>query len=67
MANHFAWASEEVHKRAAGRGFEERTHAHTVLYTMRAAHHRRRPIPAHLALDHPYAGLASIHVTGPTA
>lgn len=64
VANHFAWASEEVHKLyAAGRGFEERTHAHTVLYTMRAAHHRDvAPIPAHLALDHPYAGLASIHV-----
>ncbi|MEZ5382005.1 MAG: hypothetical protein R2754_09445 [Microthrixaceae bacterium] len=64
VADHFAWASEEVHELyAAGRGFEERTHAHTVLYTMRGAHHRDEdPIPAHLALDHPYGGLASIHV-----
>ena len=64
VAEHFAWASEEVHKLyAADRGFEERRHAHTVLYTMRAAHHRDAdPIPAHLALDHPYAGLASIHI-----
>ncbi|MEZ5371272.1 MAG: hypothetical protein R2704_00665 [Microthrixaceae bacterium] len=64
VAEHFAWASEEVHELyAAGRGFEERAHAHTVLYTMRAAHHRDAdPIPAHVALDHPYAGLASIHL-----
>lgn len=64
VAEHFAWASEEVHKLyAADRGFDERRHAHTVLYTMRRAHHRDAdPIPAHLALDHPYAGLASIHL-----
>lgn len=64
IAEHFAWGSEEVHKLyAADRGFEERAHAHTVLYTMRNSHHREAdPIPAHLALDHPYAGLASIHI-----
>jgi len=61
---HFAWASKEVVKLyEAGRGFEERTHAHTVLYTFQRAHYRDEdPIPVELALDHRFAGLVTIHV-----
>jgi hypothetical protein len=64
FADHFAWANKEVFKLyEAGRGFNERTHAHTALYTFGAAHYRDAdPVPVDLALDHPFAGLASIFV-----
>lgn len=61
---HFAWASEQVRSLYdSGRGFEERTHVHTVLYTFRRAHYRDDdPVPVELALDHRYAGLVALHV-----
>ena len=61
---HFAWASEEVHKLYdAGRGFDERTHAHTALYTHQGTAYRDDDgVPVELALDHRYPGLVSIHV-----
>lgn len=63
-AEHFAWANKQVFELYAnGRGFDERRHAHTVLYFTTGDDHRDPDgVPAHMALDHPYSGLVSIHV-----
>lgn len=46
VAEHFAWASEEVHKLyAADRGFEERRHAHRALHDAAGTPPRCRPDP----------------------
>jgi hypothetical protein len=46
-----------------GRGFEERIHAHTALYTHQRPFYRDEDgVPVALALDHRFAGLVSIHV-----
>lgn len=64
---HFAWGTDEVQVLyGSGRGFEERTHAHTALYRFQRAHYRDAdPVPVELALDHRYAGLVAIHVDRP--
>jgi hypothetical protein len=56
---HFAWARRQVFRLyGEGRGFSERTHAHTKLYDFAAAHYRHDDgVPIELALDHPYGGL----------
>ncbi|MEZ5321075.1 MAG: hypothetical protein R2698_03140 [Microthrixaceae bacterium] len=61
---HFAWASPQVFELYRdGRGFEERDHAHTVLYTHRRAIYRDPDgVPVEVALDHRYGGLVSLHV-----
>lgn len=61
---HFTWASRQVHELyAAGRGFDQRTHAHTALYLHRWRWYRDAdPVPVELALDHPYPGLVTIHL-----
>ena len=58
-AEHFAWANKQVFELYEhGRGFEERTHAHTCLYFVVGEDHRDPDgVPAHMALDHPYRGL----------
>jgi hypothetical protein len=63
-AEHFAWANKQVFELYEnGRGFEERHHAHTSLYFTTGSDHRDPDgVPAHMALDHPYRGLVSIHV-----
>lgn len=63
-AEHFAWSTQQVFDLYAnGRGFDERTHAHTALYTFQQAWYRDAdPVPVELALDHRYGGLVSIHV-----
>ena len=63
-AEHFAWANRQVFELYAnGRGFDERHHAHTVLYFTTGSDHRDRDgVPTHMALDHPYRGLVSIHL-----
>jgi len=63
-AEHFAWANRQVFELYDnGRGFEERTHAHTALYFAAGSDHRDPDgVPAHVALDHPYQGLVSVHV-----
>ena len=62
-AEHFAWANKQVFELYGnGRGFEERIHAHTSLYFFVGEHRGDSPVPAHMALDHPYAGLVSIHL-----
>lgn len=66
-AEHFEWATRQVHDLyRQGRGFDERSHAHTALYTFQRAHYRDAdPVPVELALDHRYGGLVSIHVDRP--
>ncbi|HXY43882.1 MAG TPA: hypothetical protein VEH29_06820 [Acidimicrobiales bacterium] len=56
---HFAWARRQVYwLYGQGRGFSERTHAHTKLYDFEGAVSRWRDgVPLELALDHPYEGL----------
>ena len=63
-AEHFAWANKQVFELYAnGRGFEERVHAHTSLYFIVGENHRDPDgVPAHMALDHPYQGLVTVHV-----
>ncbi len=63
-AEHFAWANKQVFELYANdRGFDERHHAHTVLYFTTGSDHRDPDgVPTHMALDHPYKGLVSIHV-----
>jgi hypothetical protein len=56
---HFAWARKQVfwlYKN--GRGFAERTHAHTKLYDFEGSSNRQADgVPIELALDHHYGGL----------
>ena len=63
-AEHFAWANRQVFELYSnGRGFDERTHAHTSLYFHVGDDHRDPDgVPTHMALDHPYSGLVSVHV-----
>ena len=65
-AEHFDWANKQVFELYGnGRGFDERRHAHTSLY-FHVGEHRGGAaapgVPAHVALDHPYGGLVSLHV-----
>lgn len=67
-AGHHAENHEWSGKQAAwlyqnGRGFNERTHVHTLMYTLDWTRYRDAdPVPLTLALDHPYAGMASVFV-----
>jgi hypothetical protein len=63
-AEHFAWATKQVRwLYANGRGFAERTHAHTALYSLVARHQRDGGgVPLELALDHGYDGLVVVVV-----
>src|SRR5690606_26964128 len=46
-----------------GRGFNERTHVHTVLYDyLDTVYRDEDPVPVELALDHGYAGQVSVAV-----
>lgn len=62
-AEHLQWASQQVvDLYANGRGFDERTHAHTAIYLAKGVTYRDvDPVPLHTALDYPYEGLVSIH------
>ncbi len=65
-AEHFDWANKQVFELYANdRGYEGRVHAHTALYFAVGDHRGDSPVPAHMALDHPYAGLVSIHLDRP--
>lgn len=62
-AEHFAWANKQVFELYSnGRGFDERSHAHTALYFTTGSDGSAGGVPPHMALDHPYRGLVSIHV-----
>jgi hypothetical protein len=60
---HFgAWARPQVRELyAAGRGFAERRHVHTVLFAhLGAAYRDDDPVPIELALDHGYDGIVIV-------
>lgn len=61
---HFEWSSRQVFDLYRdGRGFDERTHAHTCLYTHQRDFYRDPDgVPVELALDHRFGGLVSVHV-----
>lgn len=63
---HTAWAGERVWwLYDNGRGFAERTHTHTGIYTFESARYAAEDgVPVELALDHGYRGLAVV-VTEP--
>jgi len=63
-AEHLEWANRQVFDLYAdGRGFDERTHAHTAIYMHHNDFYRDPdPVPVELALDHRYRGLVSVHV-----
>lgn len=63
-AEHFEWSTKQVFELYENdRGFDERTHAHTALYSFRGATYRDEdPVPIELALDHRYKGLVSVHI-----
>lgn len=63
-AEHFEWANKQVFELYENdRGFPERHHAHTSLYFITDTDHRDPDgVPPHMALDHPYGGLISVHV-----
>ncbi|HZR81130.1 MAG TPA: hypothetical protein VFD92_08530 [Candidatus Binatia bacterium] len=59
-----SWGNKQAHwLYQNGRGFNERTHVHTLLYTLDWVHYRDAdPVPLPLALDHRFAGLATVAV-----
>jgi hypothetical protein len=58
---HLAWAGRQVRELyAAGRGFEQRSHAHTGLYDLATV--VAPEIPLELSLDHRFGGLAVLVV-----
>jgi hypothetical protein len=58
------WAAKQVHElHRAGRMFEHRDHVHTKMYRYRWGVFRDNDgVPAELALDHPFPGLAALFV-----
>jgi hypothetical protein len=65
-ADWMAWSSPQVRDLYAnGRGFPERTHVHTVIYSLAGADYRDAdPVPVALALDRRYAGLVILWFDG---
>ena len=61
---HHAWANQQAHwLYQNGRGFNERTHVHTLMYTHDWTHFRDAdPVPLELALDHGYPGMAMVAI-----
>jgi len=61
---HREWAGQQVRwLYQNGRGFTARTHVHTLLYDLGWTVYRDAdPVPVELALDHGYAGMASLAV-----
>jgi hypothetical protein len=64
VGEHLRWAGQQVKDLyAAGRGFQERTHAHTGLYDLAAFAGRDEDgVPLELSLDHRFGGLAVLVV-----
>jgi hypothetical protein len=61
---HHQWASQQARwLYQNGRGFNERTHVHTLLYTLDWVHYRDAdPVPLELSLDHRFAGLVTVAI-----
>jgi hypothetical protein len=64
LDEHREWAGQQVRwLYQNGRGFEARTHVHTLLYTHDWTRYRDGdPVPLELSLDHPFAGMVSVAV-----
>ncbi len=64
LDEHREWAGRQVRwLYQNGRGFTARTHVHTLLYDLEWTRYRDDdPVPIELALDHGYAGMASVAV-----
>jgi len=61
---HHEWAIQQVRwLYRNGRGFAERTHVHTLLYTYDWTHYRDAdPVPIELSLNHAFPGMVSIAI-----
>jgi len=61
---HHQWASQQARWLYQNdRGFNERTHVHTLLYTLDWVQHRDAdPVPLPLALDHRFPGLVTVAI-----
>jgi hypothetical protein len=61
---HRAWANPQAHWLYQNdRGFNERTHVHTLMYMRDWTHYRDAdPVPVALALDHGYPGMVTVAV-----
>lgn len=59
---HRQWANQQVFWLYKNdRGFTERSHVHTLMYHLDWTHYRDDdPVPVELALNHPYAGMATV-------
>jgi hypothetical protein len=59
-----SWGNKQAHwLYQNGRGFNERTHVHTLLYTLDWVHYRDDdPVPLALALDHRFPGMTMIAI-----
>jgi hypothetical protein len=63
-AEHHEWAGRQARwLYQHGRGFDARTHVHTLMYTHDWTRYRDAdPVPLELSLDHPFAGLVTVAV-----
>jgi hypothetical protein len=61
---HHAWSNKQAHwLYQNGRGFNERTHVHTIMYTLDWTLYRDAdPVPVELALDHGYPGMVTFAI-----
>ncbi len=61
---HHAWSSPQARwLYQQGRGFNERTHVHTLMYTLDWVHYRDAdPVPLELSLDHRFPGLVTVAI-----
>lgn len=61
---HHAWANQQARwLYQQGRGFHERTHVHTLMYTLDGVRYRDAdPVPLELSPDHRFAGLVTIAI-----
>jgi hypothetical protein len=67
VGEHLRWAGDQVRELySQGRGFQERTHAHTGLYDLQSvAYADPEGVPLELSLDHGFAGLAVLVIEPP--
>lgn len=61
---HHEWAGQQARwLYQNGRGFDQRTHVHTLMYTLDWRRYRDAdPVPLELALNHPYPGMVSVAI-----
>jgi hypothetical protein len=61
---HHEWAGQQARwLYQNGRGFDARTHVHTLMYTLDWVRYRDAdPVPLELSLDHPFPGLVTLAI-----